>query len=436
MKPLPHKLRGSGRRAAAERARISAGRRQRARERGEEASRQAGLYCERFRSRLSELQPSEVTSTAVSSAPVIAATQGQRHWLPLAAAAVLAVAFVFAFDRSLWPRWAAVALAPLSSNQVSDQRALPSIADAPVAEIRTDLPPNSVAGAGLGLLQEAVDSQQEWPEQSAIALHSKPVPPGRVHSSSNAWSAGAAGTVQAAEAVAALDFDPAKPRRSSETGICELPQEPAPGPDLKAASAADFGRALAHAAQSQTADFVVYTDKYKRIAYPMGDVPKLFGVCTDLVIRAYRTLGIDLQALIHDARLGSADTSIAHRRTFTLRRFFASRGASRRISEFPEDYLPGDIVTYDRPQNRRSRDHIAIVADVIAPSGRPMVVHNRGWGPQIEDALFVDKITGHYRYAGPREPGVVEGPPTKVPGNIKPQRKSRTGKLELPSIRR
>ena len=106
---------------------------------------------------------------------------------------------------------------------------------------------------------------------------------------------------------------------------------------------------------------------------------------------------LDLQALIHIARIGPADTSIAHRRTFTLRRYFASRGASMPISEFAEDYLPGDIVTYYRPQNRGSRDHIVIVSNQIAHSGRPMIVHNRGWGPQIEDALFVDKITGHYR---------------------------------------
>jgi uncharacterized protein YijF (DUF1287 family) len=166
----------------------------------------------------------------------------------------------------------------------------------------------------------------------------------------------------------------------------------------------EFGRALAAAALRQTSDFVVYTDKYRKLAYPMGDVPALFGVCTDVVIRAYRTLGIDLQALIHASRIGSADTSIAHRRTFTLRRYFASRGASVPITDFAEDYLPGDIVTYDRPQNSGSRDHIAIVSDVIAPSGRPMIVHNRGWGPQLEDALFVDRITGHYRYRGRIDP--------------------------------
>ena len=74
---------------------------------------------------------------------------------------------------------------------------------------------------------------------------------------------------------------------------------------------------------------------------------------------------------------------------------------------FPEDYKPGDIVTYYRPFSRVSNSHIAIVTDILAPTGRPMIVHNRGYGPQLEDALFVDRITGHYRYHGP---GVQHAP--------------------------
>jgi uncharacterized protein YijF (DUF1287 family) len=162
-----------------------------------------------------------------------------------------------------------------------------------------------------------------------------------------------------------------------------------------------FGDRLAEAARAQLGEFVIYNDAYRRIAFPMGDVPPLFGVCTDVVIRAYRALGIDLQELVAKTRVGSGDTNIDHRRTETLRRFFASRGQSLPITTFPEDYQPGDIVTYYRPQNRHSRSHIAIVSDQIAPSGHPMIVHNRGWGPQMEDALFVDQITGHYRF----EPG-------------------------------
>jgi uncharacterized protein YijF (DUF1287 family) len=166
---------------------------------------------------------------------------------------------------------------------------------------------------------------------------------------------------------------------------------------------AEFGRKLARAARAQTRDLVIYTDKYRTISFPMGDVPPMYGVCTDVVIRAYRALGIDLQVLVHKARLGTGDTSIDHRRTKTLRRFFARHGASIPVTEFPEDYQPGDIVTYHQPLGRGSQLHIAIVSDVIAASGRPMIVHNRGWGPQIEDALFFNQITGHYRYSGPAQ---------------------------------
>ncbi len=168
------------------------------------------------------------------------------------------------------------------------------------------------------------------------------------------------------------------------------------------AEAADFGLRLARAARAQMTDFVIYDARYRRISYPMGDVPSLFGVCTDVIVRAYRALGIDLQSLVYEQRTGSGDANIDHRRTETLRRFFSTYGERLPITDFHEDYRPGDIVTYYRPQNRHSHAHIAIVADVTGPSGRPMIVHNRGWGPQLEDALFVDAITGHYRFTGLR----------------------------------
>lgn len=163
-----------------------------------------------------------------------------------------------------------------------------------------------------------------------------------------------------------------------------------------------FGLALAEAAKAQTADLVIYNAKYMTIAFPGGDVPELFGVCTDVVIRAYRTLGIDLQELVHLSRPRGSDTSIDHRRTEVLRQFFATHGEQLATSPYIEDYMPGDIVTYYRPQNKSSQSHIAVVTDVIAPSGRPMIAHNRGWGVQLEDALFVDQMTGHYRYRGPQ----------------------------------
>lgn len=191
-----------------------------------------------------------------------------------------------------------------------------------------------------------------------------------------------------------------------KSGICvadadaDMRRVAALGPALPSNNPEAFGLALATAAREQLDDFVIYTDKYQRMSYPMGDVPKLYGVCTDVIIRAYRDVGIDLQRLVHEARVGSGDRNIDHRRVDTLRRFFAKFGESVPITDFAEDYRAGDVVTYYRPQNRHSRTHIAIVSDIIGPSGRPMIIHNRGWGPQQEDALFVDQITGHYRYAG------------------------------------
>jgi uncharacterized protein len=174
-----------------------------------------------------------------------------------------------------------------------------------------------------------------------------------------------------------------------------------------------FGRMLAAAARHETEDLIVYTDKYRDMRFPMGDVPTLYGVCTDVVVRAYRALGIDLQVLVHNAKLGTGDSSIDHRRVETLRRFFTKYGTSIPVSDFVEEFLPGDIVTYRRPEGRGSQTHIGIVSDVVAPSGRPMIVHNRGWGPQLEDALLANPMTGHYRFmsTGPAEQTVFHPPP-------------------------
>lgn len=181
------------------------------------------------------------------------------------------------------------------------------------------------------------------------------------------------------------------------------PDEPG---ETAMASSASFGMRLATAAAAQTSRFVLYDDKYRQIARSGGDVPPFYGVCTDVVVRAYRSLGVDLQVLVQASRLGAGDPNIDHRRTETLRRYFSRYGQTLVISPHGEDYQPGDIVTYWRPQNSGSRSHIAVVAATIGPSGRPMIIHNRGWGPQMEDALFVDRITGHYRYDAAARPPV------------------------------
>ena len=177
-----------------------------------------------------------------------------------------------------------------------------------------------------------------------------------------------------------------------------------PGPDA-------FGNALAEAAIRQTREFGIYDARYMRIGYPRGDVPGLYGACTDLVIRAFRAVGVDLQRLVHESRSGSGDRSIDHRRVQVLRRYLAVHGETLPVTDVAEDYKPGDIVTYYRPYNRATTSHIAIVTGIAAPSGRPMIVHNRGWGPQLEDALFADQITGHYRF--PRTHQAVSSKPAR-----------------------
>jgi len=164
----------------------------------------------------------------------------------------------------------------------------------------------------------------------------------------------------------------------------------------------DFGARLAAVARRQTSHFVFYNPAYMKIAYPMGDVPSYFGVCTDVVVRAYRALGIDLQVQVHKSGAGSGDTNIDHRRVEVLRSFFARAGTTLPITANPADYKPGDIVTYYMPNGWLSKTHIAIVAAEKTATGVPLVVHNRGWGVQAEDWLFAEKITGHFRYTGTR----------------------------------
>ena len=169
---------------------------------------------------------------------------------------------------------------------------------------------------------------------------------------------------------------------------------------------------LAAAAKARTLHDVRYDGAYFSISYPNGDVPPNIGVCTDLVIRSYRAVGIDLQKKVHeDMRsnfdqypskriwgLTRPDRNIDHRRVPNLRRYFERLGESLEITANTKEYLPGDIVTWTLPGNL---PHIGIVADEMSSDGkRPLIVHNIGQGPKIDDMLFNYKITGHYRYTG------------------------------------
>ena len=174
------------------------------------------------------------------------------------------------------------------------------------------------------------------------------------------------------------------------------------------ASAGASAEALVAAALERTRHHVVYDGSYRRIAYPMGNVAADRGVCSDLVIRSYRAIGIDLQRLLHrDMRrhfaaypkhwgLRRPDRNIDHRRVPNLRRFLHRRRAARRLSRRPEDYRPGDLVSWMLAGNL---PHMGIVVDGRSADGkRPLIVHNIGGGPELEDFLFQAPITGHYRY--------------------------------------
>ncbi|PWQ97374.1 hypothetical protein DKT75_07320 [Leucothrix arctica] len=172
-----------------------------------------------------------------------------------------------------------------------------------------------------------------------------------------------------------------------------------------------FGHALSNAAIDRTKHRVRYDGAYIKIGYPWGDVPKSIGVCTDVVIRAYRKMGIDLQKEVHQDiskdfyaypnltkwGLTKPDPNIDHRRVYNLQAFFKRHKAELPRSRNPRDYKPGDLVTW---MVGPTFPHIGVVVNKPskADPNRLMISHNIGNGPQIEDILFRFPMTGHYRY--------------------------------------
>ncbi len=169
---------------------------------------------------------------------------------------------------------------------------------------------------------------------------------------------------------------------------------------------------LIKAAKERTLHDVRYDGSYISIAYPNGDVPVNIGVCTDVVIRFFRQLEIDLQRKVHEDMsanfseypskkiwgLSKPDKNIDHRRVPNLRVFFKRLGESIKVTRIPDDYRPGDLVSWMLPGNFL---HIGIVIDEMSLDGkRRLIAHNIGSGPKINDMLFDYKITGHYRYVG------------------------------------
>lgn len=164
---------------------------------------------------------------------------------------------------------------------------------------------------------------------------------------------------------------------------------------------------LARAAEDQVGKTVRYDARYVILPYPGGDVPMDRGACSDVVVRAFRSLGVDLQLEVHrDMRSAwnqyphlwgepGPDPNIDQRRVPNLEVFFRRKGKALPVTQRGTDYLPGDIVAW----KDGGSPHIGVVSTRLAPSGtRYLVVHNHGSGVKVEDKLFAYKIVGHYRW--------------------------------------
>jgi len=170
----------------------------------------------------------------------------------------------------------------------------------------------------------------------------------------------------------------------------------------------DFPKRLSNAAIALTNDEVAYDPSYFSIDYPNGDVPKGKGVCTDVVIRAYRKLGIDLQKEVHEDMkayfdvypklwgLTKTDKNIDHRRVPNLMTFFERHGHVKPLSQKASDYTPGDIVAWNLGG---ATTHIGVVVNKKSVDGqRYLISHNIGNGQELSDCLFSYKIIGHYSF--------------------------------------
>jgi len=162
-------------------------------------------------------------------------------------------------------------------------------------------------------------------------------------------------------------------------------------------------------AEEQTRLTKNYTQAYFTIPYPNGDLPIETGACSDVVIRSFRAAGIDLQKEVHEDLaanfaaypkkwgLAAPDSNIDHRRVPNLQTFFTRKGKSVGITSNPNDYLPGDVVSWDL--DGKGMTHIGIVSNMWnEKTKRYLIIHNIGGGTKAEDRLFDWKITGHFRY--------------------------------------
>jgi len=213
------------------------------------------------------------------------------------------------------------------------------------------------------------------------------------------------------------DIPNAAPTRASSYNIAALKANyhasealgvSAPPARIRNTPSEAFGQELSTSALARLNPNVAYVADYKKIGYPWGDVSEETGVCTDVVIRSYRSLGIDLQSMVHeDMRrafsaypsrkiygLKKADPNIDHRRVVNLEAFFERVGAAIPLGS---DYQPGDVITW---RLSGGEPHIGVVVNRIDPrTGNPLIVHNLGAGVRAEDLLDFATPHGAYRFA-------------------------------------
>jgi len=171
-----------------------------------------------------------------------------------------------------------------------------------------------------------------------------------------------------------------------------------------------FSEKLSNAAIQIIDKNVIYTPDYVKLKYPNGDVPAKTGVCTDVIIRAYRKLNIDLQKEVHEDMaanftkypnlkkwgLKTTDKNIDHRRVPNLEVFFGRKGKTLSITQNAKDYKTGEIITW---MINDKLPHIGIITHLKSIDGkRNLIVHNVGAGQVLEDCLFNYTIVGHFQY--------------------------------------
>jgi len=188
-----------------------------------------------------------------------------------------------------------------------------------------------------------------------------------------------------------------------------------PKPKLRSRYTPAFGMELEQAALGRLNPRIRYDARYVKIGYPWGDVDEATGVCSDVIIRSYRALNIDLQQMVHEDMkrafraypskriygLKRADPNIDHRRVVNLEAFFERTGASIPVGKKPGDFKPGDVLTWRLSGNE---PHIGIVVSDLDPrSGYPLVVHNLGAGVRKDDLITLSDPVGHFRFAPDRQ---------------------------------